>query len=380
MNVTNAFIVYDDKSYDDLTHPVPDTKDIALPCSNDQTIDEISIDIGGSLAKLCYAMPDPAGQGVRLCFYSIETDRIDEFISFIRGIMAKYYHHDPRKGLKNHDLVLIATGGGAYKFYDKLRHELHCKVQKEDEMQCLIIGLDFFVTEIRREVFFFDEEQHRYFEVEHIDDPTLVRSQQYPYLLVNIGSGVSMIKVTGPGPDSFVRVGGSTLGGGTLWGLLSILTDCKTFDEMLEMAAHGNNENVDLLVGDIYGSGYNSIGLKANHIASSMGKVYKRVFEDVKGANQSRSERLDKFQQQDIARSLLYAISNNIGQIAYLQAQRYNLKKIYFAGSYIRNHYQTIRTLSYAIDFWSNNTKKAYFLRHEGYLGSMGAFLMRRAD
>lgn len=189
-----------------------------------------------------------------------------------------------------------------------------------------------------------------------------------------------MIKVTGPGPDSFVRVGGSTLGGGTLWGLLSILTDCKTFDEMLEMAAHGNNENVDLLVGDIYGSGYNSIGLKANHIASSMGKVYKRVFEDVKGANQSRSERLDKFQQQDIARSLLYAISNNIGQIAYLQAQRYNLKKIYFAGSYIRNHYQTIRTLSYAIDFWSNNTKKAYFLRHEGYLGSMGAFLMRRAD
>jgi len=34
-----------------------------------------------------------------------------------------------------------------------------------------------------------------------------------------------------------------------------------------------------------------------------------------------------------------------------------------------------MHTLSYAIKFWSNGTKQAYFLRHEGYLGSIGAFL-----
>ena len=34
-----------------------------------------------------------------------------------------------------------------------------------------------------------------------------------------------------------------------------------------------------------------------------------------------------------------------------------------------------MNTLSYAIKFWSKGTKKAYFLRHEGYLGSVGAFL-----
>lgn len=359
-----------------------DTKDIALPF-NDGDINEISIDIGGSLAKLCYAIRDESGQGVRFCFFSIETDRIEEFITVIKQVLAKYYGHDPAKGAINGNLVLIATGGGAYKFYDKLSTSLQCKVQKEDEMQCLIIGLDFFVTEIRREVFYFDESAHRYIDVQMAEDPvtcTQIVQDQYPYLLVNIGSGVSMVKVTGPGPDSFVRVGGSSLGGGTLWGLLSILTDCKTFDEMLEMAARGKNENVDLLVGDIYGRSYNNIGLKASHIASSMGKVYKHVFEDESGKNMDRAHRLDKFHQEDIARSLLYAVSNNIGQIAYLQAQRYNLKKIYFAGSYIRNHYQTIRTLSYAIDFWSQGTKKAYFLRHEGYLGSMGAFLMRRAE
>ena len=49
----------------------------------------------------------------------------------------------------------------------------------------------------------------------------------FPYLLVNIGSGVSIIKVTGP--NSFQRVSGTSVGGGTLWGLLSLLTDCKVY-------------------------------------------------------------------------------------------------------------------------------------------------------
>jgi len=37
-----------------------------------------------------------------------------------------------------------------------------------------------------------------------------------------------------------------------------------------------------------------------------------------------------------------------------------------------------MNTLSYAIKFWSKGEKKAYFLRHEGYLGSVGAFLRRQ--
>jgi len=37
-----------------------------------------------------------------------------------------------------------------------------------------------------------------------------------------------------------------------------------------------------------------------------------------------------------------------------------------------------MNTLSYAIKFWSKGEKQAYFLRHEGYLGSVGAFLKRQ--
>lgn len=200
------------------------------------------------------------------------------------------------------------------------------------------------------------------------------REAIYPYLLVNIGSGVSFLKVTGP--RSYERVGGTSLGGGTLWGLLSLLTGAQTFDEMLDSAEHGDNAKVDMLVGDIYGTDYGKIGLKSTAIASSFGKVFRMKNAAASAAAAQASGSTDGqatpadvgFSDGDISRSLLYAVSNNIGQIAYLQSQIHNLSDIYFGGSFIRGHRQTMNTLSYAIRFWSKGEKQAYFLRHEGYL------------
>jgi len=148
------------------------------------------------------------------------------------------------------------------------------------------------------------------------------RADIYPYLLVNIGSGVSMIKVSGP--RKYGRIGGTSLGGGTLWGLLSLLTGARTFDDMLAMAEKGDNSAVDMLVGDIYGTDYNKIGLKSTTIASSFGKVFRmkrqaeRDAEDGGGlANGDRHQHLDdyaleddrqSFSAEDMSRSLLYAI------------------------------------------------------------------------
>lgn len=53
---------------------------------------------------------------------------------------------------------------------------------------------------------------------------------------------------------SHERVSGSSLGGGTFWGLCRLLTGVRGFDEMLELSAQGDNAKVDMLVGDIYGS------------------------------------------------------------------------------------------------------------------------------
>lgn len=68
--------------------------------------------------------------------------------------------------------------------------------------------------------------------------------------------------------------------------------------EMLEISKDGDNKNVDLLVGDIYGTDYTKLGLKASKIASSFGKVFK------KGVQQSQ----DNFRSCDIAKSLLFMV------------------------------------------------------------------------
>lgn len=56
-------------------------------------------------------------------------------------------------------------------------------------------------------------------------------SQPYPFILVNVGSGVSVLAVRGP--TDYKRISGTSLGGGTFLGLCCLLTGCNTFEEGL---------------------------------------------------------------------------------------------------------------------------------------------------
>ncbi|RHZ44384.1 pantothenate kinase [Aspergillus thermomutatus] len=381
INVKGAFIVDEEprsKSPASSTDGVHyESQDIRLP-HHTGIVSHVAVDIGGSLAKLVYFTRelDSPDNGGRLNFINFETHRIDLCIDFIRQLKEE---HERLNGSSGDELCVVATGGGAYKYYDKLKETLNVNIIREDEMECLITGLDFFITEIPNEVFTYSEAEPMQF--------AEARADVYPYLLVNIGSGVSMIKVSGP--KQFERVGGTHLGGGTFWGLMSLLTGARTFDDMLAMADRGDNSGVDMLVGDIYGMDYSKIGLKSTAIASTFGKVFRlknaaeRHAEDGEGLCHGDAEQQNgevKFSPEDMSRSLLYAISNNIGQIAYLQSEKHQVKHIYFGGSFIRGHHQTMNTLSYAIRFWSKGEKQGYFLRHEGYLGAVGAFLRRQPE
>jgi type II pantothenate kinase len=153
------------------------------------------------------------------------------------------------------NVKIMATGGGAHMFHDRLREELGVEVRREDEMECLVLGLGF-VMEVPNEVFWYSDELVQAISPPHAPstnpifppvDPTDPYPRpspnppqyslsfdphptpaQFPCLLVNIGSGVSIIKVDDYG--KFERISGTSLGGGTLWGLLSLLTGAKSFD------------------------------------------------------------------------------------------------------------------------------------------------------
>lgn len=172
-------------------------------------------------------------------------------------------------------------------YYDTLVSELGpgVEVMREEEMECLIAGLGF-VARVPEEVFWFSEEL--VYQVSH-DTPSSSSSSSnlriqngngtvngnghtippgelprpspsppayqvtfaegdegpvFPCLVVNIGSGVSIVKVDEEG--KFERVSGTSLGGGTLWGLLSLLTDAESFDgELLHSPAVSTDHTAD---------------------------------------------------------------------------------------------------------------------------------------
>ncbi|KAK8785283.1 hypothetical protein V5799_008352, partial [Amblyomma americanum] len=146
---------------------------------------------------------------------------------------------------------------------------LLCSVDMEDELECLISGCNFLLKNITDEVFEYQRHGNPEYKFNNAD-PSV-----FPYLLVNIGSGVSIMKVESD--DKYERIGGSATGGGTFWGLGSLMTKAKSFDELLELAEQGDHRTVDMLVKDIYGGNYEAVGLTSDLIACSFGKTVRHT-------------------------------------------------------------------------------------------------------
>ncbi|KAI0566034.1 pantothenate kinase isoform 1 [Gracilaria domingensis] len=401
----------------------------------------LALDIGGSLAKLIYlqphtshkpnppplkihqvdgtvanalSVPVPVLNGT-LHFFAFESRNIHQMLRFIRH---NWPHHIYRRYIR-------ATGGGSYKYEEAFRDEIGVLLTRLDEMTSTVAGLNFLLSHVENEVYFYAPPQPERAPLpQNIPQSTRtfvpVNKNPFPYLLVNIGSGVSIVKVTDHG--KFERVSGSALGGGTFWGLARMLLDCQTFDQVIDLTHEGDNRNVDMLVGDIYGGSYENIGLDASVIAASFGKATMRkeytrhqlstwslvkdrfrratwgtidlwlsffhavpvlgrilksfgIGNDVPWSPTLITHTGAQYRPQDIALSLLRMVSYNIGQIAYLNARVHNLDTIYFGGNFIRNHPYTIADISFAVDFWSGGNMKALFLKHDGYLGAIGALI-----
>jgi pantothenate kinase len=45
-------------------------------------------------------------------------------------------------------------------------------------------------------------------------------------------------------PTAHERISGTSLGGGTFWGLCRLLTGCENFDELLTLSKRGDNTSV----------------------------------------------------------------------------------------------------------------------------------------
>ncbi|GMR57323.1 hypothetical protein PMAYCL1PPCAC_27518, partial [Pristionchus mayeri] len=314
-----------------------------------------AVDIGGTLIKVVYSSvspPDDDGTTDLLLNFR-KFQFIEDCIEFLKNEW-----HD-----RDSECHLNCTGGGSFKYAELLQKELAVKVKRTDEMVSLMIGCDFLLRNNEDESFTYHHEAEG---LERYQYKPIEEKAIYPFLLVNIGTGISVLKVDSP--TSFTRVGGSTVGGGAFIGLGNLLTSARSFDELLHLSEKGDHRQVDSLVSDIYGGDYNHLGLAAHVIAGSFGRCSSLNVRKEQGLAENAKE-------EDVAKSLLLMISNTIGQMAFLYSNRFEMERIYFGGFFIRKHPITMRTLSYAINYWSKGSCEGLFLKHEGYLGAVGSFL-----
>jgi len=337
----------------------------------------------------------------KLSFYSRELGGEFHFIRFETRRMRDAMELIRVDNLHKHISEMGATGGGAHKYAQDWERSLGIRMDKQDELDSLVAGMQFVLSTVVGECYTFRPKQSsRSTEEEQIgapllddaasegsDDTTSGEKQKdrvdgwwwsrkvqrdaisysstYPYLLVTIGTGVSILRVDGPRKHQ--RVSGSSIGGGTYWGLIRLLTDVEDFEAVMRLAEKGDPAKVDMMVGDIYGKdskALEKLGLPSDIVASSFGKLV------------AKEDPASGVKQEDLARALLLMVTNNIGQVAYLNAQLHKTSRIYFVGNFLRSNMISQRRLSYAINYWSKGKMEALFLEHEGYFGALGAFLV----
>ncbi|KAI5705699.1 hypothetical protein M8J75_000998 [Diaphorina citri] len=298
------------------------------------------------------------------------------FIRFPTSEMSHFLELAKSKGMATLVTTVCATGGGAFKFEESFRKEVNMKLEKCDELDCLIRGMLFIEANYPLECYYWANST-----VE--DKCTKVQydfTNPYPFIIVNIGSGVSVLAVYGP--NNYKRISGTSLGGGTFLGLCCLLTGCNSFEEAIELATSGDNTKVDKLVRDIYGGSYERFGLPGDLVASrrSVGAAYenrRNILDDVyiSFGHMNSKEKRESVSREDLARATLVTITNNIGSIARMSAINENINKVVFVGNFLRVNPISMKLLAYAMDYWSKGTQKALFLEHEGYFGAVGSLL-----
>ncbi|GFT82620.1 pantothenate kinase 1 [Nephila pilipes] len=360
--------------------PLPEISSIA---ANSPPMPWFGIDIGGSLVKVVYFEPTDDSKesadhenlktfvkgraaycntGTRDVHLQMDNVIVNKrkgslhFIRFPTSEMKVFLRLVKNKQIASVSSTVCATGGGAFKFEENFQKEVRLKIHKFDEMDSLIRGIQFVEKNYPRECYYWSDP---------VDDLRCKKvpfdfSRPYPFLVVNIGSGVSILAVYSE--NEYKRVTGTSLGGGTFLGLCCLLTGCETFEEAIALAEVGDSTKVDKLVKDIYGGDYMRFNLRGNTVASSFGNMYSK-------------KKREASTREDLARATLVTITNNIGSIARMAALNEGIQRVVFVGNFLRNNTISMKLLAYAMEFWSRGALKALFLEHEGYFGSVGCLL-----
>lgn len=165
--------------------------------------------------------------------------------------------------------------------------------------------------------------------VNESDRPIAESEDMYPCVLAMCGSGNGYMQINKDG--SFNMLDASNRGGRAFYGMGRLLTGCKDYDELIELASSGNNKNVDVYNSDLFKisdnvvEGEDSIYTKSAEIENPaliycFGKAFESTLED--------------FKREDLARAWLNFLVLDLVQSLSLIVQLNKIKRLFFTGSF----------------------------------------------
>ena len=196
----------------------------------------------------------------------------------------------------------------------------------------------------------------------------------YPVLLVNIGSGVSIVLVEASG--AFRRVSGSCLGGATWHGLARLIAPGHSYGALRDLAGQGDFRRTDLLVGDIYGAECAALGLPADLVAASFGKAEPAPAAPDPGPDDRAAPLSPSAQHRaDLLASLGFMLGNNAAQTACLVADQHAAQCILYTGGLLMDHEALWQVVDFGTRFWSGGRREARLVADGAFLGALGGVL-----
>ena len=144
----------------------------------------------------------------------------------------------------------------------------------------------------------------------------ILKQNLYSYILTTGDEGICVYRVDSV--DSYKKIGGNTIGPTSIWSLFNLACNYEDIEFAMNEAFKGNNEFIDLSVGDIYGGDYSGVGLNSDIIASSFSKV-----------NISDMNLIEK---KDIGKALAIFYGVTYAQFSSMVASKENINKMIISG------------------------------------------------
>ncbi|WP_035431261.1 type II pantothenate kinase [Bacillus sp. UNC322MFChir4.1] len=177
------------------------------------------------------------------------------------------------------------------------------------------------------------------------------------YVVANIGTGTSIHIMFG---NTYNRIGGTGIGGGTLKGLSTLLTGIENFDEIVKYSKTGSRTNLDIKVSDIYNEIKSPID--GDLTASNFGNAAIS-----KGVNNKS----------DLIATVQGLVGEVITTLSLQIAEAQSIDNIVYIGSTLSSNEPLKDIIS---GYTLQNNKNPIFFKDPGFSGAIGALLSKTSS